>query len=575
MHDLHEPHYEWLRRRWALPESRIDLVRRLLDAEAEGSTALDVEPAEIAGDWGQALTGLAADAAQPVQPRPLVHFSDGTQTFLQSWRGYATERAIAAQLLRRLAAAPGQTAATGIDSALAQLFPGAAPDDRQVLAARTALSQRVVLVTGGPGTGKTYTLARILALLLSLADGRPPRIGLAAPTGKAADRMREAIRDSIEQLPGTFRPHAETIRRAAQGSTTLHSLLSYNPSTGNCARNAASPLPCDVLILDEASMIDVYQWRALLDALPDAPHTRLIVLGDPFQLESVGAGDVLYQLVASPALAAARVELVKTRRFDGRPHIRELAEALAAHDARRATQLLRSVEDAPPAAGLSWCRTVAAQNTWQHLPAAIREKIADVATAATPEAALDALRRVRILAAHRDTRLGALGLSESINAYLRKSEPVRAPNEPIIVNVNDPETGLRNGSVGILHTDASGHRAAYFEALREGAPLQRFAIGQLPDYSAAWALTIHRSQGSEFDDILVLLPDEDSPLATRELIYTAITRAKQSVYLHGPLATIERAIADQTRRASALGHWLNWRREGDSNPRYSVTCTPV
>ena len=116
MHDLHEPHYEWLRRRWALPESRIDLVRRLLDAEAEGSTALAVEPAEIAGDWGQALTGLAADAAQPVQPRPLVHFSDGTQTFLQSWRGYATERAIAAQLLGRLAAAPGQTAATGIDS---------------------------------------------------------------------------------------------------------------------------------------------------------------------------------------------------------------------------------------------------------------------------------------------------------------------------------------------------------------------------------------------------------------------------------------------------------------------------
>src|SRR5574344_1206010 len=120
MHDLHEPHYEWLRRRWALPESRIDFVRRLLDAEAEGSTALAVEPAELAGDWGQALTGLAADAAQPGQPRPLVHFSDGTQTFLQSWRGYTTERAIAAQLLRRLAAAPVQAAATGTDSALAQ-----------------------------------------------------------------------------------------------------------------------------------------------------------------------------------------------------------------------------------------------------------------------------------------------------------------------------------------------------------------------------------------------------------------------------------------------------------------------
>jgi len=564
-----EPHLEWLSRRWSLPNSARATVASLIRAENGGNTALALESGLRTEDWGPAVSDAAQKAARPVSP--IVRLRHQGQTYLQSWRLFEAEHAIALGLLLRLAdtralKAAGREAPV-MESSIRTLFPEAEADDRQVQATRTALSRNLALITGGPGTGKTYTLARILALLLQQAaeafkadpDRLPPRIRLAAPTGKAADRMKEAVRDSVKGLPEAFKAFEPELLRAAESSCTLHSLLGYNPDTGDCEFQADNPLPCEILIIDEASMIDVLLWKAVLAALPSGAQTRLIVLGDPYQLESVGAGDVLHQLVNAQELAEAHVQLTKTRRFRDRPDIEALATALVHNDGAAARALMSARRDPDAPGGVAWLGDEVEREIWNKLPEGVRTRIEDTARAVSPEEALAALSKVRILTAHRDSALGARGIGEAVCRTLRRHTPpgTRAPNEPIIINVNDPETGLRNGSIGILLTNAQGERKAWFPAPREGLAPLSFPLGKLPEYSIAWALTIHRSQGSEFDQVLVVLPHEDSPLSTRELIYTAITRAKRTVYLLGSLDTISQAVADTERRCTLLAWQLS------------------
>jgi exodeoxyribonuclease V alpha subunit len=564
-----EPHLDWLARRWALPAEARVTVARLISSENSGDTALCLQDSAVAAGWGAAL--CEAGGSEEPTAAPLVRIQHQGNAYLQSWRLYHAEHAIALGLRLRLAdtraLAAGGRSAPDPGPGIRTLFPDAEQDDLQVLATRTALSRNLALITGGPGTGKTYTLARILALLLLQASEAakadpellPPRIRLAAPTGKAADRMKEAVRDSVKGLPEEFRAFEPELLRAAESSCTLHSLLGYNPDTGSCAHRADNPLPCEVLIIDEASMIDVLLWKATLAALPTGARTRLIVLGDPYQLESVGAGDVLHQLVNAPELQTAHVQLTRTRRFKDRPDIENLANTLIRNDGEAARTLMMQRTDHSATAGLAWLGDQFHRDFWQNLPATLITKIEAAAQATTPTEALHALTRLRILTAHRESPLGARGIGEAIGRHLRRATPAntRPPNEPIIINVNDPETGLRNGSVGVLLTNAEGERKAWFPAPREGEQPLSFPLGKLPEYSVAWALTIHRSQGSEFDDVLVVLPHEDSPLASRELIYTAITRAKRTVFLLGSLETISRAVADTERRCTLLAWQLS------------------
>ena len=561
---MSSPHIEWLQRRWALPAERCALVEKLIEATAQGDTALRLKPEDIPGEWGASL--WSPDSACPEAIPPLVRVQEGDHSFLQTRRHFEAEQAIARNLRKRVSTAstkqPASSPAPSTDSWLAQLFPDAVskPDDLQIKAVRTALSQRLALITGGPGTGKTYTLARLLALLLVQTGSTDPlRIRLAAPTGKAADRMKEAVREAIKTLPAGFSPYIEALERAADTSTTLHKLLGYNPVTGKCLHGLGRPLPCDVLIIDEASMIDVFMWKTLLEALPDRDRSRLIILGDPYQLESVGAGDVLYQLVMAPVLAPAHVRLEVSRRFAGKEHIQQLATAVVSNDAAKAGQLLRETQDKPATQGLSYLGEIHPRSLWQKLPEGVRAKIRELAYADSPEKALQLQNSVRILTAHRESGVGALGISAFIQAQLiHEEELLGGPplNQPIIINVNDPETGLRNGSVGVIHAETTGVRKAWFPSPRKDAPLQSEAVAQLPDYSLAWALTIHRSQGSEYDDVLVVLPRDESPLATRMLIYTAITRARQRVYIAGPVETIIKAVSNPSRRCTLLGWHL-------------------
>jgi exodeoxyribonuclease V alpha subunit len=480
----------------------------------------------------------------------------GAGRFLQSWLYYKAELEIAKSLPMRLKEEFETHAGA---RQLQELFPDAGEDDLQVKAATIALCRRLTLITGGPGTGKTHTLVRILAMLVGEGVAAS-KIRLAASTGKAAERMKKAVGESLEKLPDHFCKWVADLKSVAARSATLHSLLGYNPSSGKCKHNEANPLPCEVLIVDECSMVDVLLWRALLKATP--ANARLILVGDPNQLESVGQGNVLAAMARvagnrkSP-LHAVRVHLTEARRFKDRPGILNLARALENLDAKAAGELLGAARGAEAPTGIAWLETSGGLLDWAAFPKSIQRALASVAEAETPRAALNALGRICILTAQREYFVGAKAMSAAMEMHFSQAAPgSNRPNQPIIINQNDPETGLRNGSVGVITTNSDGVRKAWFPGFKEDDTLREFSVAQLPDYSPAWALTIHRSQGSEFDEVLVCLPRRESPMATRELIYTAITRARKAVYVAGDLESIMKAAANPSSRMTMAGAHL-------------------
>ena len=554
------PEIELLVRRWNLPPARIADVARLLAAHSEGGTAcalLTTTPT-LAAAWGPACQVLPP-APTPTAPSPLVLRHHNGRPHLQAWRFFSAERTIADDVLAR-----AQRAAPPLARPVPALLADLGPDQinpKQAQAITCALEHTLALIVGGPGTGKTHTLARLLALLLADTPEKPPVIHLAAPTGKAADRMKEAVEAAADHLPATLPAETKAALKAvAAGASTLHRLLGFNPATGQCRANAARKLRSDVVIVDECSMIDTLLWQALLVALE--PGTRLVLVGDPHQLESVAAGDVLGSLVrfarAHPgsALDRVRLELTESQRFRHRPGIGALAAAVVDCQADDAVRLLAShpapSDASAPADGLAWLGDHGGRFAWEHLPAPVRSAIEAVADAPTPAEALAALAGVRLLTAHREHSLGAAGLNDAIQRYLAGRPGIGRPtNRPIIINHNDPETRLTNGSIGIV-MEVAGTTAAYFPPASADAPPRMVPLGRLPDAGTAWALTIHRSQGSEFDRVVVILPPDDSPLATRELIYTAITRARQHVYVWGSEATVRAALGEQAVRCTLL-----------------------
>jgi exodeoxyribonuclease V alpha subunit len=422
---------------------------------------------------------------------------------------------------------------------------------------QAAFSSNLCLITGGPGTGKTRTIAVILALLHRQAEragAEPPRILLAAPTGKAAIRMTESIRRLLEEFP-------DSAASLAGDAATLHRLLGLTPDSPLPRYHAAHPLAADLVIVDEASMIDLALMAKLFAAVPAT--ARLILLGDRDQLASVEAGRVLGDICAaalSPGaptagapLPIAMVELRENFRFAAESGIRRLSVRVNAGDAEGALSLLDENRSDDLRSSLLPIPDLLGETLRTRVIAGFRPAL----EAPTPAEALDALAQFRILSAVREGPFGVVNLNRLTEAALARAGlialgPRHYRGQPIMVLRNDYNLRLFNGDIGLMLPDETSDGA--LKAFFRGADgeLRRLQPARLPEHETAWAITVHKSQGSEFDRLLFVLPDEDRAILTRELVYTAITRARSGVEIWHRPAILKAAIARRTLRLSGL-----------------------
>ncbi len=435
----------------------------------------------------------------------------------------------------------------GTVPSLDRLFPAGWEEQRS--AAEVALTQSLTVLTGGPGTGKTTTVARLLALLAEQASlaGQPPlRIALAAPTGKAAARLLEAVQLEVDALDPVDRDRLPELT-----SSTLHRLLRSLP--GNSSRfrhHRENRLPHDVIVVDETSMVSLTLMARLLEAV--RPDSRLLLVGDADQLASVEAGAVLADLVDGlGGRDDVRIVSLQTSHRFGES-IGALATAIRDGDDDRVIELL--------AAGgehIEWLDTdePGEQLRTVLLPHALR--LREAAVRGDGAAGLAALGEHRLLCAHRRGLFGVQHWNRQIERWLTDStgEPIWTDwyaGRPVLVTANDYGLGLYNGDTGVTVVRGTGLCAV----VGSGAGPVEFATGRLSDVDTMHAMTIHKSQGSQADEITVLLPQEESRLLTRELFYTAVTRAKQRVRVVGSEPAIREAISRRVVRASGLARRL-------------------
>jgi exodeoxyribonuclease V alpha subunit len=498
-------------------------------------------------------------------PRP-VRLVDGLLYLDRYWQ---EEELVRAEVARRSAGPLRALDPARLRSALHRLCPGPPPDHQRLAAACCALG-RFTIVAGGPGTGKTTTVARVLAVAAATWP-RPPRVGLAAPTGKAAARLQEAVAAEAARMRAEGLADLEAIPAA-----TLHRLLGSRPGTSTRFRHdRGNRLPHDLLVVDETSMVSLTMMSRLLEALRD--DAGLVLVGDPDQLASVDAGAVLGDLVhRPPRLGPAReralravcpddlrpagevvaelardvVRLRQGHRFGA--SIGALADAVRCGDADRAVALLGAA-----APQLEWVEEgrPEALDALRADVAAAGAELARAARDGAAGAALSALGRHRLLCAH---RFGAFGvarwtrqaeewISAAVPGYGADGEWYRG--RPLLVTANDYDLRLFNGDTGVVVDTGAGTVAAAFG--EPGTPVL-VPVGRLAEVISVHAMTVHRSQGSQFDRVSVLLPPADSPLLTRELLYTAVTRARHGLRLIGPAEAVRAAIARPVLRASGL-----------------------
>lgn len=501
--------------------------------------------------WRQVLmdSPLVATAAtaneDPV--RPLVF--DGDRLYLH--RLWSDEVRVAARLLDCAGTAIPLVGPRGDDSptsaeALARVFGTDASQDRQHVAGLRALHGQLTVVVGGPGTGKTRTIARLLAAALLVDPDL--QVALCAPTGKAAARMTDAVRGAAAEL-GAQAPQAlERLGHAE--ATTVHRLLGARPG-GAVRHDRRNPLPHDLVVVDETSMVDLPLMAKLVDALAD--RARLVLVGDPDQLASVEAGTVLADLVGAPGepMRDRVVELNVVHRFGAGSGIAELATAIREGRADDVIELLSGSHDDlsrvepadTPAVDAVLGRVVDA--ALRSALAAQDGRIAD---------ALRAARECKVLCAVRRGHWGLHDWSDRIDAGVAEVCAELRVNRrwevgrPFLITRNDPVARVANGDTGVV-VDLHGTRVLAIESGGSHLPVP---VARLDQVEPWWAMTIHKSQGSEFDDVVVSLPAQDSPVLTRELLYTAVTRAKCSVTVLGDVDTIRRAVQRPVSRASGL-----------------------
>jgi exodeoxyribonuclease V alpha subunit len=499
------------------------------------AVAAQVGMAEL--PWPDADDWMAAVRASPLLGSPPVLRLLGDLLYLD--RYWLEEEQVCADLL-----ALSVPAAAGDVDAFERLFP-APKYDEQREAAEIALSQALTVLTGGPGTGKTTTVARLLAVLVEQAElaGAPrPRIALAAPTGKAAARLAEAVAAEVRNLGAVDQSRLSGLR-----ATTLHRLLVSRPDTSVRFRhNRGNRLPHDVIVVDETSMVSLTMMARLLEAV--RPNTRLILVGDPDQLASVEAGAVLADLVEGlTARRDVRVAALRTPHRFGES-IGALAEAIRAGDADEAVALLHA-----GGRHVEWVDSDGPADRLRDVLVAHALRIRAAAVLGAAEQALATLDEHRLLCAHRRGPYGVAHWNRQVERWLSEETGQPAfsewyPGRPLLVTANDYGLKVYNGDTGVAVAGDNGLRAVIAGA----TGMLDFATSRLAEIETMHAMTIHKSQGSQAAEVTVLMPPEDSRLLTRELFYTAVTRAKVKVRVVGSEASVRAAIDRRAVRASGL-----------------------
>ncbi|MFZ3152545.1 exodeoxyribonuclease V subunit alpha [Pseudomonas sp.] len=493
---------------------------------------------------------------------------DHGRLYLARYQAY--ERQLAEQLLVRAANLP-VVDETQLSESLSRLFAfNQQQPDWQRLAAAQAVRRKLAVISGGPGTGKTTTVVRLLAALLEQPGCEQLAIGLAAPTGKAAARMAEAIRTAKTELPVS-----EAIKAALPDEArTLHRLLGSRGDSPQVRHHAANPLALDVLVVDEASMVDLALMAKLLDALPAS--ARLILLGDKDQLCAVEAGAVFAELcegrgfdtqaaselqritgqqvpVNDPTsqLGDAVVLLTHSHRFAGDSGIGELARRINGGDVAGTLSLLKDARK-----DLAWNAAPTPTDLLDRLDRGYAPYLAASQTG-DPAATFAAFNTFRALTAQREGAWGVAGINEALEARIKRRSQVASRERwyvgrPIMVRQNDYALGLFNGDIGICLHSEYGLRV-FFEGEDGYRP---FAPARLPSHDSAFAMTVHKSQGSEFSEVLLALPEQPSPLLTRSLFYTGITRAKHKVEIWALPPRLGEAVATRADRAAGLAERL-------------------
>lgn len=557
--------------------------KRLLDAE-DGK---DPVVCPNLNDWCKKLRKTAV-VGTPGEYAPLI-LDDRSRLYLHRYWDY--QEKLARSIRKRVHDDEEDMDVASLRESLERVFgtsfisgsPGQGEDiDWQKVAAFTSLMKRFCVISGGPGTGKTTTIVRILALILEQTKSSNLRIALSAPTGKAAAKLQEAIKRGKKKLNCPV----EIKEAIPEEASTLHRLLGSIPGSPYFRHHAKNLLPVDVVVVDEASMVDLALMSKLTQALP--PQARLILLGDKDQLASVEAGAVLgdicdrnyvrsfsrpfrnhlkrvmgYEIPSQPngrggcGMEDCIVQLQKSFRFGDGSGLRVVSQALNSGDADRAITLLRGGQYGD----IKWRDLPRPGELPRMLKDTIVRGFRDYLEGRDAPEVFQRFDGFRILCAIREGPYGVMALNTLVEQVLRKEKLIETdrrwyPGRPLLITRNDYDLRLFNGDVGIILPDpqADNELRAFF--LTPDGGVRKFHPLRLPEHETVYAMTVHKSQGSEFGQVCLLLADRDVPILTRELIYTGITRAKEHVEIWGTEAVFRAAVSRRIERRSGLGDAL-------------------
>jgi exodeoxyribonuclease V alpha subunit len=524
---------------------------------------------------------------------------------LYLYRYWEYEKILSESIKRRIKEDVKDIDASLLKKSLKRLFPDNLGPEKskndinwQKVATLTAATKRFCVISGGPGTGKTYTVAKILAILLEQARGDKLRIFLCAPTGKAAAKLSESIKKAKKELNCS-----DTIKQAIPVETyTIHRMLKTIPGSPYFRYNSDNLLPADVVIMDEASMVDLALMSKLISSIPMT--ARLILMGDRDQLSSVEAGSVLGDICDTSGmqmfsreycktiekiageklgrglehgidpsmkvyekgqgLCDCIVVLKKSLRFTGKSEIWELSQAVNKGDWKPISAILKkniglkNNNDR----GIKWEELRVSSQKHSIIAEKIIDGYSDYIIAKDPHTALEQFNRFKLLCALKVGPYGAYSLNRLAEEVLKKKKLIRTDmsNEypwyrgrPVLITKNDYNLGLFNGDVGITMPDPNeGVSDLYVFFPEASGGVKRYSPYRIQEHETAYAMTVHKSQGSEFDHVCLVFPDKDYLVLTRELVYTGITRARKSVLIWGNEDVLKAAVSRRIKRASGL-----------------------